>query len=86
MAWLGEARNPMEGMHMVAAKKNITVDSLTIPSQRRYIRYFDRLLKEDKPSSRPQRLQRIIVNTVPNFDTEAEGAVHAANIDKPPTE
>eukprot|EP01051_Picozoa_sp_SAG22_P024523 SAG22_NODE_6838_length_805_cov_2.118980_2_plen_198_part_01 len=67
MAWLGAAANPMEAMHIVAAKKNITVDSLTIPSQRRYIRYFDRLLKDDKPGALPQRLQRIIINTVPDF-------------------
>jgi hypothetical protein len=72
MAWLGQSPDPMKAMRTVAQVRNIPIAGLTIPSQRRYIRYFDRVLKGDQPSSSPQTLQRIIVNTVPDFTEGAE--------------
>ena len=67
MAWLGQSPDPMQAIKHVAHRRNIPIVALSIPSQRRYIRYFDRVLKGELPNGTPLTLQRIIVNTVPNI-------------------
>ena len=64
LAWLGEFTSPLEALDYVSARKNIPVDHLTIPSQRRYVQYFANTLDGVRPSSQPLLLRRIILNTV----------------------
>ena len=73
LAWLGHCNDPIEAMRLVAKAKQASIASLTIPSQVRYIRYFDRLLRGERPSSAPMLLRRIIINTVPRFERTTGG-------------
>eukprot|EP00428_Durinskia_dybowskii_P079327 CAMPEP_0170449960 /NCGR_PEP_ID=MMETSP0117_2-20130122/51522_1 /TAXON_ID=400756 /ORGANISM="Durinskia baltica, Strain CSIRO CS-38" /LENGTH=702 /DNA_ID=CAMNT_0010711235 /DNA_START=35 /DNA_END=2140 /DNA_ORIENTATION=+ len=75
MAWIGEFPSPMEALQYIADRRKISVDYLTIPSQRRYIQYFSNMLDGVKPRSEPLLLRRVILNCIPVFgsDTDAEG-------------
>lgn len=45
----------------------MSVDYLTIPSQRRYVQYFTSMLTGNKPLPAAVRMVRIILNTIPDF-------------------
>ena len=49
----------------------VSVDYLTIPSQRRYVQYFTSMLAGTKPLPAPLLLMRIIMNTIPNFSSNS---------------
>jgi hypothetical protein len=76
MTWIGEFTSPMEALQYISDRRAITVDHLTIPSQRRYIQYFSNMLDGVKPRSEPLMLRRVIINCIPIFgsDTSVEGA------------
>ncbi|KAG7399215.1 hypothetical protein PHYBOEH_009381 [Phytophthora boehmeriae] len=67
LAWVGEFPNAMESLEYVAEKRGTSVEKLTIPSQRRYIQYFNNVLDGVKPRSSPLLLKRVIINTIPVF-------------------
>ena len=67
LTWNGEFSGPMEALEYVADRKGMSVDQLTIPSQRRYVQYFSNMLDGVKPRSEPLLLRRIIINSVPVF-------------------
>jgi len=67
LTWLGEFLTPMEALQYIAERRALTVDQLTIPSQRRYVQYFSNMLDGVKPRSEPLLLRRVIMNTVPTF-------------------
>ena len=75
MTWIGEFASPMEALQYIADRRRITVDHLTIPSQRRYIQYFSNMLDGVKPRSEPLLLRRVIINGIPVFgsDSSEEG-------------
>lgn len=52
--------------HISKIRRN-PIEKLLVPTQLRYIDYFDRLLSQKFPSPHPIRIERIIVNTIPNF-------------------
>jgi tensin len=73
MAWIGEFQSPMEALQYIADRRKISVDFLTIPSQRRYIQYFSNMLDGVKPRSEPLLLRRVIINCVPVFGSDSDG-------------
>jgi len=42
LTWMGEFSSPSDALEYVAARKCMSVEQLTIPSQRRYVQYFGR--------------------------------------------
>lgn len=76
LAWMGEFASPMEALHYICTRKNITVEVLTIPSQRRYIQYFGNMLDGIRPRSEPILLRRVIMNTIPKFEKKVTRVVH----------
>jgi protein-tyrosine phosphatase len=67
LAWIGEFPSPLEALQYVADRRSLSIEELTIPSQRRYIQYFSNVLDGVKPRSEPLLLRRVIMNTIPNF-------------------
>ncbi|UIZ27742.1 hypothetical protein KXD40_005694 [Peronospora effusa] len=67
LAWVGQFSNAMESLEYVAEQRQTSVEKLTIPSQRRYIQYFNNVMEGVKPRSSPLLLRRIIINTIPVF-------------------
>jgi hypothetical protein len=58
----------MEALQYVADRREIPVELLTIPSQRRYVQYFSNVLDGVRPRSQPLMLRRIILNGIPAFN------------------
>lgn len=81
LCWMGEAGF---GDSMTAAlayiaqckqqgqKNNMTVDELTIPSQRRYASYFSNMLDGVRPSQPPVTLQRILLSHAPRMSERVD--------------
>ncbi|KAG4059298.1 hypothetical protein PC123_g5764 [Phytophthora cactorum] len=67
LAWVGQFPNAMESLEYVAEQRQTSVEKLTIPSQRRYIQYFNNVMDGVKPRSSPLLLRRVIINTIPVF-------------------
>ncbi|KAL3668422.1 hypothetical protein V7S43_006510 [Phytophthora oleae] len=67
LAWVGQFPNAMESLEFVAEQRQTSVEKLTIPSQRRYIQYFNNVMEGVKPRSSPLLLRRVIINTIPVF-------------------
>lgn len=58
-----------EAMAYFAQRRSVDGDlGVDHPSQRRYVHYFERILKGFEPDWRPRRLNRVIMKGVPNFD------------------
>eukprot|EP01038_Epipyxis_sp_PR26KG_P006969 gene6969-9528_t len=72
LTWIGEFNSPMEALQYISDRKSLSVDYLTIPSQRRYIQYFSNMLDGVKPRSEPLLLRRVIINTIPEFGLGGE--------------
>lgn len=73
LTWIGEFSSPMEALQYVADRRGISVEYLTIPSQRRYVQYFSNMLDGVKPRSEPLLLRRVIINSIPVFGDNAGG-------------
>lgn len=73
LTWIGEFTSPMEALQYVAERRAISVEYLTIPSQRRYVQYFSNMLDGVKPRSEPLLLRRVIINSIPHFGDNAGG-------------
>ena len=73
LTWNGEFSSPVQALEYIADRKGVTVEALTIPSQRRYLGYFSNMLEGIKPRSEPLLLRRVIMNTVPVFGDNAGG-------------
>ena len=69
LAWLGHFETPYDALAHIAEKRRDDVDRLTIPSQRRYVKYFANVLDGVAPRSEPLLLRRAIVHTIPDFGT-----------------
>uniref|UniRef100_M4BD47 Phosphatidylinositol-3,4,5-trisphosphate 3-phosphatase n=1 Tax=Hyaloperonospora arabidopsidis (strain Emoy2) TaxID=559515 RepID=M4BD47_HYAAE len=67
LAWVGHFSNALESLEYVAKQRQTSVEKLTIPSQRRYIQYFNNVMDGVKPRSSPLLLRRVIINTIPVF-------------------
>lgn len=67
LTWIGEFSSPLEALQYISDRKNIPIDILTIPSQRRYVQYFTNVLDGVKPKMEPLLLKRIIMNNIPYF-------------------
>lgn len=67
IAWMREASTSMDALAKVSAALNIHMNEATIPSQRRYIKYFDCILEGVKPRHAPVRLRAFSVSGIPEF-------------------
>ena len=69
LCWMGEAQfhDIYQALEYIASCKQVTLDDLTIPSQRRYASYFKNMLDGIRPSQPPLMLKRIIMSEAPNF-------------------
>ncbi|CAB9509003.1 Putative tyrosine-protein phosphatase auxilin [Seminavis robusta] len=71
LCWMAEAGFEKTNMTMalayIAQCKKMTVEELTIPSQRRYAQYFTNMLEGIRPSQPPLVLKRIIMSEAPHF-------------------
>jgi len=76
LAWMGEFTSPMEALHYICTRKGLSVEVLTIPSQRRYIQYFGNMLDGIRPRSEPILLRRVIMNSIPKFEKKVTRVVH----------
>ena len=64
---IGEFSSPMEALQYTANQRKVQVETLTIPSQRRYIQYFSNVLDGVKPRAEPLLLRRILMNGTPGY-------------------
>jgi tensin len=62
LAWVKEFKSAIEAAEYIAKLKKQPLDKLLIPTQHRYISYFDNLLTSKLPSRKHLRLQKIIVD------------------------
>uniref|UniRef100_A0A7S1BY77 Phosphatidylinositol-3,4,5-trisphosphate 3-phosphatase n=1 Tax=Corethron hystrix TaxID=216773 RepID=A0A7S1BY77_9STRA len=72
LTWTGEAgfNDAMVALNYTASCRNMTIEQLTIPSQRRYMQYFSNMIDGVKPNKPPLTLRRVIMSTVPKFGTD----------------
>jgi len=70
LCWMGEAGfvNPNRALEYMAQCKKSDLETLTIPSQRRYVGYFSNMLDGVRPSQPPLVLKRIIMSEAPKFE------------------
>lgn len=67
LCWIGEAgfNNVQEALEYIAKCKKLSPSELTIPSQRRYAKYFANMLDGVRPSQPPLLLKRVIMSESP---------------------
>ena len=71
LCWIGEAGfgDIHQALAYIATCKQMKVEELTIPSQRRYASYFKNMLDGVRPSQPPILLKRIIMSEAPKVST-----------------
>lgn len=71
LCWMGEAGfgDINEALAYIARCKQLALEDLTIPSQRRYASYFKNMLDGVRPSQPPLLLKRIIMSEAPKVST-----------------
>nr|CCA26320.1 phosphatidylinositol3 putative [Albugo laibachii Nc14] len=67
LTWIGMFETATEALEFVCSKRSISVEKMTIPSQRRYLQYFSNIMEGLKPNALPQLLRRVIINKIPIF-------------------
>lgn len=65
LAWSGLTPSAQYGLDYISEKKNETPMSLTVPTQRRYIHYFDKVLNGVHPSNTSLILKSILIYNNP---------------------
>ena len=85
MCWTGEAgfHDPNSALEYIAKCKRLSVETLTIPSQRRYTNYFTNMLDGVRPSQPPLLLKRIILNEAPKYGKRPPALEGTPPSDKP---
>eukprot|EP01083_Nonionella_stella_P007289 21089_1 len=70
LCWMGEAgfSTPNKALEYMAQCKKLDLETLTIPSQRRYVSYFTNMLDGIRPSQPPLLLKRILMSEAPKFE------------------
>ena len=73
LLWTGEMSSTAECMQLIETQRKMSFANLTVPSQRRYIHYFSKLMDGVKPESTPVVLKKIVFNTIPVFGALEQG-------------
>ncbi len=66
-AWMGESPTPLLALDAACEARGGGLDTLTIPSQRRYMGYFASILQGIKPSSTPLVMTKVRLVGLPVF-------------------
>ncbi|KAI9018694.1 protein-tyrosine phosphatase-like protein [Phycomyces nitens] len=66
LLYLGEAKNAAQAIKHYGTKRTLNGKGVTMPSQLRYVRYFDQMLKTPIITKRPLKIVSIIMNTIPS--------------------
>jgi len=84
LCWTGEAgfHDPNLSLEYIAKCKRLDIETLTIPSQRRYTNYFTNMLDGVRPSQPPLLLKRIIMSEAPKFGKRPPPAEGSPEPDK----
>jgi hypothetical protein len=69
LCWMGEAGfgDVYQALEYIARCKKVSLEELTIPSQRRYASYFKNMLDGVRPSQPPLMLKRVVVSEAPKY-------------------
>eukprot|EP00808_Paulinella_micropora_P017113 g56318.t1 len=80
LLWCQAMEDPTQALHYYARMRSnreessgivqFSKDGVTIPSQKRYVKYLDSLLRGFCPARGPVRLMRIVMTAIPNFDAD----------------
>ena len=65
--------SPLDALLYMSNVKKMHINELTIPSQRRYLRYFSNILEGVKPCTRPVLLKRVLMSKAPNIGRNETG-------------
>lgn len=65
LAWINLSPSAKYSLNYIAEKKNESASQLTVPTQRRYIDYFDKVLNGNKPSSHSIIIKKILIYNSP---------------------
>ena len=70
MTWMGWFNNPTEALAVALDRRGLTEDVI-LPSQRRYLQYFDNLLQGIRPSPEAMKLTRVAIEGLPDMSDGA---------------
>ena len=70
MTWMGWFNNPTEALAVSLDRRGLTEDVI-LPSQRRYLQYFDNLLQGIRPSPEAMKLTRVAIEGLPDMSDGA---------------
>jgi len=74
LAFRGLCSHPSDALQEVCEKLGVDEAAMIVPSQRRYLSYFQQCQQELSPVRTRFRLLRVQLNGVPQFDAEAKAA------------
>lgn len=66
LTWMGSFNSPMEALAMCLERRGFT-SACILPSQQRYLQYFDSLLQGIRPSGEGLRLTQLSITNVPDM-------------------
>ena len=68
LVWCGRVKNTAEALLLLSRRRGLPLPALFLPSQRRFVGYFDALLRRGAPPQpMPLVLRRIVVGALPAF-------------------
>ena len=73
LAWMGQSDSPLLALDAACEARGGSLDTLSIPSQRRYMGYFASVLQGIKPRSACMVLRSVTLHGVPAFGEGPEG-------------
>ena len=66
LTWMGSFNSPMEALSVCLERRGLT-EAIILPSQQRYLQYFDNLLQGVRPSAEGMHLSQVTITSVPDM-------------------
>ena len=66
MTWMGWFNNPTEALAVCLDRRGLT-EAVILPSQQRYLQYFDNLLQGVRPSPEAMKLTEVAIEGLPDM-------------------